>query len=67
MAEYEIDGKDFATLEEFYDEISRVLIPTHGGAGTWARSTTSSARDEVAAMSPVKSTERRRRPRPWPS
>ena len=27
MAEYEIDGKDFATLEEFYDEISRVLIP----------------------------------------
>jgi RNAse (barnase) inhibitor barstar len=24
---YEIDGNDFATLEEFYDEISRVLIP----------------------------------------
>ncbi len=24
---YEIDGRDFATLEEFYDVISRVLIP----------------------------------------
>jgi RNAse (barnase) inhibitor barstar len=24
---YEIDGKRFSTLEEFYDEISRVLIP----------------------------------------
>src|SRR5262245_42877877 len=27
---YEIDGYHFSTLEEFYDEISRVLIP---GAG----------------------------------
>ena len=25
--EYEIDGRDFATLQEFYDVISRVLIP----------------------------------------
>src|SRR4051812_1467169 len=24
---YEIDGRRFATLDEFYDEISRVLIP----------------------------------------
>jgi RNAse (barnase) inhibitor barstar len=24
---YEIDGRRFSTLEEFYDEISRVLIP----------------------------------------
>jgi RNAse (barnase) inhibitor barstar len=24
---YEIDGNQFSTLEEFYDEISRVLIP----------------------------------------
>jgi hypothetical protein len=24
---YEIDGARFSTLEEFYDEISRVLIP----------------------------------------
>src|SRR4051812_2590909 len=24
---YEIDGRDFATLEEFYDVISRALIP----------------------------------------
>jgi RNAse (barnase) inhibitor barstar len=24
---YEIDGLDFSTLEEFYDHISRVLIP----------------------------------------
>src|ERR671911_2815289 len=30
MAEYEIDGKNFSTLEGFYDEISRVLIP-----GAW--------------------------------
>jgi RNAse (barnase) inhibitor barstar len=30
MTEYEIDGKNFSTLEEFYDEISRVLIP-----GAW--------------------------------
>lgn len=27
MVEYEIDGNNFATLEEFYGEISRVLIP----------------------------------------
>lgn len=27
MATYDIDGNDFSTLEEFYDEISRVLIP----------------------------------------
>ncbi|MDR0480806.1 MAG: barstar family protein [Gallionellaceae bacterium] len=27
---YEIDGKNFSTLEEFFEEISRVLIP---GAG----------------------------------
>jgi RNAse (barnase) inhibitor barstar len=27
MAEYEIDGTTFNTLEAFYDEISRVLIP----------------------------------------
>ena len=27
MELYEIDGKNFSTLEEFYDEISRVLIP----------------------------------------
>jgi RNAse (barnase) inhibitor barstar len=25
--EYEINGRDFATLQEFYDVISRVLIP----------------------------------------
>ena len=24
---YEIDGQNFSTLEEFYDEISRLLIP----------------------------------------
>src|SRR5688572_6749974 len=24
---YEIDGRDFSTLEEFYDVVSRVLIP----------------------------------------
>src|SRR6266571_5295179 len=30
---YEIDGQRFSTLEEFYEEISRVLIP---GAG-WGR------------------------------
>jgi RNAse (barnase) inhibitor barstar len=30
---YEINGHDFTNLEEFYDEISRVLIP---GAG-WGR------------------------------
>ena len=24
---YEIDGMDFSTLEEFFDEVSRVLIP----------------------------------------
>lgn len=27
MVTYEIDGADFSTLDEFYDEISRVLIP----------------------------------------
>lgn len=27
MIEYEIDGKNFSTLEEFYEEISRVLFP----------------------------------------
>ena len=27
QATYEIDGQRFSTLEEFYDEISRVLIP----------------------------------------
>ena len=26
-AVYEIDGRDFATLEEFYDVVSRLLIP----------------------------------------
>jgi RNAse (barnase) inhibitor barstar len=26
-AEYEIDGRDFATLEEFYGVVSQVLIP----------------------------------------
>jgi RNAse (barnase) inhibitor barstar len=31
MKTYEIDGQDFSTLEEFYDEISRVLIP----GATW--------------------------------
>lgn len=31
---YEIDGANFHTLEEFYDEISRVLIP----GKTWGRS-----------------------------
>jgi RNAse (barnase) inhibitor barstar len=25
---YEIDGTRFSTLEEFFDEVSRVLIPT---------------------------------------
>ena len=27
MTTYEIDGENFSTLEEFYDEISRVVIP----------------------------------------
>jgi RNAse (barnase) inhibitor barstar len=27
MTTYEIDGRDFSTLDGFYDEISRVLIP----------------------------------------
>jgi len=27
MRVYEIDGENFSTLEEFYEEISRVLIP----------------------------------------
>jgi len=30
---YEIDGANFSTLEEFYDEISRVLIP----GAAWGR------------------------------
>ena len=48
MTTYEIDGNDFSTLDEFYDEITRVLIPgvswgrnldafndiLHGGFGT---------------------------------
>ncbi len=48
MGVYEIDGANFSTLEEFYDEVSRVLIPgavwgknldalndvLHGGFGT---------------------------------
>jgi RNAse (barnase) inhibitor barstar len=31
---YEIDGRDFATLDEFYNVIGRVLI-IPGGATTW--------------------------------
>lgn len=27
-AVYEIDGRDFTTLEEFYEVVSRVLIPS---------------------------------------
>jgi RNAse (barnase) inhibitor barstar len=30
---YEIDGRDFSTLEEFYDVVSRVLIP----GAAWGR------------------------------
>ena len=33
MRTYEIDGENFSTLEEFYDEISRVLIP----GASWGR------------------------------
>lgn len=33
MKAYEIDGEDFSTLEEFYDEISRVVIP----GASWGR------------------------------
>lgn len=33
MRTYEIDGQDFATLEEFYDEVSRVVIP----GAAWGR------------------------------
>lgn len=33
MAVYEIDGVNFSTLEEFYEEISRVLVP----GATWGR------------------------------
>lgn len=33
MKTYEIDGENFSTLEEFYDEISRVLIP----GASWGR------------------------------
>jgi RNAse (barnase) inhibitor barstar len=32
-AVYEIDGRDFSTLEEFYEVVSRVLIP----GATWGR------------------------------
>jgi RNAse (barnase) inhibitor barstar len=31
--QYEIDGNDFSTLEEFFEEISRVLIP----GAVWGR------------------------------
>lgn len=48
MTVYEIDGENFSTLEEFYDEVTRVLVPNaswgrnldalndilHGGFGT---------------------------------
>jgi RNAse (barnase) inhibitor barstar len=33
MATYEIDGANFSTIDGFYDEISRVLIP----GATWGR------------------------------
>lgn len=33
MKAYELDGEDFSTLEEFYDEISRVVIP----GASWGR------------------------------
>lgn len=33
MKTYDIDGEDFSTLEEFYDEISRVVIP----GAAWGR------------------------------
>jgi RNAse (barnase) inhibitor barstar len=33
MRTYEIDGQDFATLEGFYDEISRTVIP----GASWGR------------------------------
>jgi RNAse (barnase) inhibitor barstar len=33
MKTYEIDGENFSTLEEFYDEISRVVIP----GAAWGR------------------------------
>jgi RNAse (barnase) inhibitor barstar len=33
METYEIDGENFSTLEEFFDEISRVVIPS----AAWGR------------------------------
>jgi len=30
---FEIDGKNFSTLEEFYDEVEKQLIPDFGGFG----------------------------------
>jgi RNAse (barnase) inhibitor barstar len=33
MPAYEIDGANFSTIDGFYDEISRVLIP----GATWGR------------------------------
>jgi hypothetical protein len=39
-ATFEIDGARFSTLEEFYDEISRVLIPGPTGAATSTHSMT---------------------------
>jgi RNAse (barnase) inhibitor barstar len=33
MITYEIDGQNFSTIDGFYDEISRVLIP----GATWGR------------------------------
>ncbi len=33
MTTYEIDGKNFASINGFYDEVSRVLIP----GSTWGR------------------------------
>jgi hypothetical protein len=55
---YEIDGADFSTLDEFYDEISRVVIPEvywgrnldafddilSGGFGTLTRASRSDGR-----------------------
>ncbi len=45
MTTYEIDGKNFSTVEDFYDEISRVLIPGTEGAGTSTCSKTSCEAD----------------------
>jgi len=33
MTTYEIDGRNFSTLDGFYDEVSRVLVP----GATWGR------------------------------